>query len=256
VPFTPQNWKGWTGYDDLNNLATPDKARDALEVAIKRKIADKEASPFTHRYDLSDKKEKDTSPKALYNSAAEHFSDFHLSAQDQYIQRFVRNKGPQGRLNRSPVINEAAFSRDGKVVIAAYSDTDKDAVAPADRTRWSEFVFQQMKQYAEDKTAPYDIKNLQFLVRVNVGNPGTIATIKKAFLLNGLSFEKDRGVFRASARSGTAEATAFDAILRTENVKGVNWMLGDHHTELGDKRIKALYIYPERGFPNIFIEVE
>ena len=88
------------------------------------------------------------------------------------------------------------------------------------------------------------------------GNPGTVATIRKAFILNGLNFDRDRGVFRASARAGTAEAAAFDAILRTEDVKSVKWMLGDHHTELGNKRIKTLYTYSDRGFPNIFIEVE
>jgi hypothetical protein len=256
VPVPPPKPEGWTGYDDLNNPATPDMARHALEAAIKGNLKDKEAPSFTQRYDLSDQKKKDTSPRALYYNAAEYFPDFQLSTQDQYIQRFVRNQGSQGRLSRSPIINEAAFSPDGKVVIAAYSDADKDTLAPADRTSWSEFVFQQMKQYAETGAPPYDIKNLQFLVRVNVGNLGTVATIKKAFLLNGLNFDKDAGVFRASARAGTAEAAAFDAILRTENVRGVNWMLGDHHTELGDKRIKALYIYPNGGFPNIFIEVE
>jgi hypothetical protein len=245
----------WTGYDDLNNRATPDKARDALEAAIKGNLKDKEAPSFTQRYDLSDQKKKDTSPRALYSNAAEYFRDFQLSTQDQYIQGFVRNQGPQGRVNRSPAINEAAFSPDGKVVIAAYSDTDNDTLPPAHRTRWSEFVFQQMKQYAETKTAPYDIKKLQFLVRVNVGHPETVNTIKKAFPPNGLKFGKDRGVFRASAKT-KPEADAFNAILRTENVRGVNWMLGDHHTELGDKRIKALHIYTDGEYPNIFIEVE
>ena len=52
------------------------------------------------------------------------------------------------------------------MVIAAYNDAGNDAFAPADRTRWSEFMFQQMKQYAKDKIAPYDTKNPQFLLRV------------------------------------------------------------------------------------------
>jgi hypothetical protein len=117
-------------------------------------------------------------------------------------------------------------------------------------------MFQQMKQYAEDKTVPYDIKTCSFWFGWTSGNPGTVATIRNAFLLNGLNFDGDRGVFRTSVRAGTPEAAAFDAILHTENIKSVKWMLGDHHTELGDKRIKTLYIYPDRGFPNIFIEVE
>jgi hypothetical protein len=254
VPVPPPK-PDWTGYDDLNNRATPDKARDALEAAIKGNLKDKEAPSFTQRYDLSDQKKKDTSPRALYSNAAEYFRDLQLSTQDQYIQTFVRNQGPQGRVNRSPAINEAAFSPDGKVVIAAYSDTDNDTLPPAHRTRWSEFVFQQMKQYAETKTAPYNIKNLQFLVRVNVGHPETVNTIKEAFHRNKLNFGKDKGVFHASATAKT-EADAFNAILRTENVRGVNWMLGDHHTELGDKRIKALHIYTDGHYPNIFIEVE
>ena len=43
MPVPPPKLEGWTGYDDLNNLAKPDKARDALEVAIKGRVNDKEA---------------------------------------------------------------------------------------------------------------------------------------------------------------------------------------------------------------------
>jgi hypothetical protein len=51
-------------------------ARHALEAAIKGDLKDKEAPSFTQRYDLSDQKKKDTSPRALYYNAAEYFPDF------------------------------------------------------------------------------------------------------------------------------------------------------------------------------------
>jgi len=36
---------------------------------------------------------------------------------------------------------------------------------------------------------------------------------------------------------------AFDPLSRTDNVKGVNWMLADQHQDFGDKQIKKIYVF-------------
>ena len=53
-----------------------------------------------------------------------------------------------------------------------------------------------------------------------------------------------KAVFHASAPAGSQELAAFNALSRTDNVKGVNWLLADHHTEFGNKRIQTIYSSP------------
>ena len=127
--------------------------------------------------------------------------------------------------------------------MAHYSNALVDTTTVADgRLTWSEIIFQ---RYSE--LAGANVNQLESVVRCSVSNPGTISTLKRAFASMDQPYT-DNGakvVFRADAPEGSAEREAFDVILCTDNVRGVNWMLADHHNAFGNKQITSVTVWPD-----------
>jgi hypothetical protein len=135
--------------------------------------------------------------------------------------------------------------------MASFSNADFDTTG---HLTWSELAFQRYHELAGS-----DVNKLESVVRKNVANPGTLNTIRKAYMNMGKVFGEgttgDKVVFNANAPVGSAEGEAFAALMRTDNVRGVNWMLGDHHRALGDKRITSITVWPSGDHTFMLISV-
>lgn len=114
-----------------------------------------------------------------------------------------------------------------------------------------------MKEFSEDQTAPYDIKNLEFIARYQVSSPDTIAALEAAYQADRLDYAGgQKGKFSKDAADGTPEKQAYNAFSLTGSVEGVNWPLADHHNEMGNKQIVAIHTFPDDHFDGtIFLEL-
>ncbi|KIW32593.1 uncharacterized protein PV07_04123 [Cladophialophora immunda] len=161
----------------------------------------------------------------------------------KFVRTTVKAKGAE--------INISGVSSDHKTMVAFYSNARADATAVDEgRLTWSELVFQRYSELAGP-----DVNKLESVVRCSVSNPGTINTLKKAFQDMGKPYETDgeKIIFHANAPAGSAEQQAFDAILRTDNVRGVNWMLADHHNAFGKKQIISVTVWPDEALDTFML---
>jgi hypothetical protein len=113
---------------------------------------------------------------------------------------------------------------------------------------WSDLSFQRMS----DKVGAGNVENLKWVIRSNIDNTETVATLDLAY--KNLNIKGDKAIFRATG-GPAAETQAFNAISRTVNVKGVNWVLADHHQAFGDKTIQKIISFhtPGRLLPDIYL---
>jgi hypothetical protein len=241
----------WTAYDDIK-ANKPDTARDALNTAIQNKLPDKVAVDFETAY--TDGRKSVSTFNKLFSSKItdkQEEDDFFISIAGTSFQKTeLKNTGPPTDRAINQVFNTLSISGDGKVMIADYSMADKDNTKTL---RWSEIAFQRRKAYP----AGTDMTKLESIVRIEVNNAGTLNTARQAFSELGKTFAdgEEKLILHANAAAGSAEKAAFDAMLRTDNVRGVNWMLGDHHQAFGDKQITTLTIWPDNSNCAILISI-
>ena len=245
---TPGNGIGTQPNDGLQGSAA-----QALQDAIAEGHEDYTAPSWTENYKRSAPEVVDLPSSGFKDILSPQFanSEIGLSSTTAFVRTIISSKHPHTKS-----INDALFSKDGKVVIAKYSMAAADTNQVSDRLTWSEFIFQQMKEFSEDQTAPYDIKNLKFIVRYQVSSPATITALKAAYQANKLDYAGgQKGKFSKDAADGTPEKQAYNALSLTDNVKGVNWLLADHHNEMGNKQIVAIHTFPDEAFDgSIFLE--
>ncbi|EFR02320.1 hypothetical protein MGYG_05317 [Nannizzia gypsea CBS 118893] len=135
------------------------------------------------------------------------------------------------------VISDNYYNKAQKTMVVAWSDVNIDNTQPEDtQLRWSDVTFEGWKEHAGD-----DAKNLRWIVRNNIINQGTIATIREALRRTGRNTDK-RAEFAPDPNDNTMNE-AFTALAGTPNVKGVFHMLADHHNELGGLTIKKIYAF-------------
>ena len=240
----------WTAYDDIAQ-GKPDTARDALDNAVKNNLPDANAKSYTVDYaDFRSPTKPGTFKQFGYRgSLSENAEDdefFQTLLDTVFLQRKTKSNAPG-----SSKMNELAFSQDQKVMLAALSKADED---PKKTLRWSEISFQRFKEAFE---ADSDPTKLESIVRLGISNGPTLDTLKAAFKSLGVEFKEggNKVILHADAAAGSAEKAAFDAVLRTDNVRGVNWMLADHHQAFGNKKITGLTIWPDDTLCSILISI-
>jgi len=150
----------------------------------------------------------------------------------------------------SGIVNEGAYNRDKGAIVALWNFQENDhwPVSDPHRLPWSELTWQTWEKIAKPQrfARNNDVPNLKYIFRRDVQNDGTTATVQKAHETNGLSMN-ERGEFEVD-NTNVAKSDAFYALLGTDNVKGVAFMLKDHHVELGNKVIKKIITIP-KGSP-------
>lgn len=134
------------------------------------------------------------------------------------------------------VVSENYYNKAARKMVIANSDINLDNTADDKQLRWSELTFQGWKKHAGD-----DAKNLRWVIRNNVINPGTVATVKKAIELTNQNPNK-RAEFKLDA-SNRELNDAFVALAGTVNVKGVIHMLADHHNDMEGLGLKKIHAF-------------
>lgn len=120
------------------------------------------------------------------------------------------------------------------------------------RLPWSEIIYQTWK-FAQQMTDGGSISNLRAVIRHQAANPGTLTTLRILF--------KNRKL-RPNAGDGTwyewnetEHDVFFFALVGTDNVKGILWLLNDHSAEIGKKEVTRVWVRWPGLFPDIWIDI-
>jgi hypothetical protein len=240
-------------------IGTPDNARNALQDAINNKSPDKVGASFNELYvqdiDVAKTaavlKEDDGDNSLVSSKLADSFSDpdVNISPTTKFVRTRIRSQNdanPREEWDETvsagppPEICDAAFSTDGTVAVAINSQAGNDLALESNalKLRWSELMVQQMQG------GPNPLSRLLLVVRNRVSNPGTLQTVQEAYANLDITVDSGQKLVLRDTDTDQALIDAFDAMSSTVNVKGVNWMLDDHHTAFGNKKIKTMVIIP------------
>ncbi|KAL8948198.1 MAG: hypothetical protein Q9222_005589 [Ikaeria aurantiellina] len=118
---------------------------------------------------------------------------------------------------------------------------------------WSEIIYQtwQVAQAHQDEGGP--ISNLKTIVRKHVVNDGTLDVLETLYRTRQLSMgQRDTTWYKWTEED---QPYFFYALLGTDNVKGVVWLLNDHASEIGKKEITEIWTRWPEEVPDIWIEV-
>jgi len=155
-----------------------------------------------------------------------------------------------GDIARLPV-NDGAYDRRSGTILAMINFQERDTWPRGDphRLPWSELTWQTWSKAAGPQRGfpNSDIGNLQYVLRQNVQNKGTMSVVEQAHSKNGIPNDQ-MGEFEEDP-TNVEKSNAFYALLGTDNIKGVAFMLKDHHNEAGNKVIKKIVTFP-KGSPN------
>ncbi|KAI4251763.1 MAG: hypothetical protein LQ352_004675 [Teloschistes flavicans] len=152
-------------------------------------------------------------------------------------------------------------------IIAEANYRDWDA---AKKLPWSELMYityQFASRYADnenlhplqdDDEPPHPpggpIANLKHVIQHIVVNAGTKTILRNAYESNkypvGADKVNDEGVWRQWTMKGSAGF--FTAMLGTDNVKGVVWLLNDHAVEMGRKEVVEIWTRWDGEHPDIW----
>ena len=244
-----------SSYDDIAAGLT-NRALNGLNDAIRTNAADKQRADYSDAY-IRDPLKPGQNVGGLLQTDTTHLispnlanafadRDIMISTKVQFIRTQIRTDPGEVGTNawsagdETPTVCDAAFSTDGKVVIAVDSQRGNDVLQDTDKRKlwWSEFIFQQMQGFVGTSNG---FKNLQWFVRNKVSSGQTLQTVHQVFPT--LKIPWGQKLVLRSSDTGDL-GTAFDAMSRTVNVKGVNWLLADHHNAFGNKMIKTIVIIP------------
>ncbi|EZF35687.1 hypothetical protein TMEN_3666 [Trichophyton mentagrophytes] len=172
-----------------------------------------------------------------------------LDKNAQYARTIVKIKSSEGQgkgKEEAPqdvndpnkdVMSDNLYNKAHKTMVIAWSNVNIDNTKPEDtRLRWSDITFEGWKEHAGD-----DVKNLRWIVRNNIINPGTSATIREA--IGRVGGKADKRVEFSPDPNNSNMNEAFTALAGTPNVKGVYHMLADHHNEMGGLKVKKIYAF-------------
>jgi hypothetical protein len=168
------------------------------------------------------------------------FTDFNIPKGNKFAQRKWRVKTSENPDDAAHV-NDSYYNADLGVIVTAsmYSKDDgwpKDAPEknPASEITW--------KSWAE-VAGETKIENLEFNFQVNIKNWGTESVIIEAYKRQGPPLDAlATGSFSMSGRK--EEQEAFLALLGTDNTRPIEYMLKDHFTQVGQKKIQKIWVYP------------
>ncbi|KAI4247625.1 MAG: hypothetical protein L6R42_009576 [Xanthoria sp. 1 TBL-2021] len=156
------------------------------------------------------------------------------------------DKSPKEDWQAVPYLN-SFNTRDG-LLIAEQNFRDED-IAPQ-RLVWSELMYHtwnEAAKHAGPKGGP--ISNLKTVIRAQVVNVQTQGILRMMYENNGLT---PRVHFQWTRWSEDGQPGFWDALMGTDNVKGVVFLLNDHCVEMGRKIITEVWTRWDTDFPDIW----
>lgn len=181
-------------------------------------------------------------------------SDIRLDPHQPWTYREVVSRGqPEDHLTVM-----AMFSSDQKAILAqqryAVSDVDPLPEAMAEAPGWNvgdpipprlpagEILWQQYKDVAGDTAG-----DLRFIISHPVANSDTNRVITEAHAAKGLA-DEEKGTFTPlDSNRENQLGDIWHQFLGTDNVKGILYMVADHHNELGNKAVTKIHSWTPNG---------
>ncbi|KAF3898078.1 hypothetical protein GTR04_0208 [Trichophyton interdigitale] len=235
---------GRTGNKNTSILSWEEYMRDGLNAinrfknAIQNKEPDFEAADFEKNYEIKNGNIKIGELVENGYGKWDLWKSTGLDRTALYEGIFVKPESPK---SAGDVVSENYYNKAARTMVVANSDINFDNTPEDRRLRWSELTFQGWKKHAGD-----DAKNLRWVIRNNVINPGTVATVKKAIEFTNQNPNR-RAEFKLDANNQELN-DAFVALAGTVNVKGVIHMLADHHNDMGGLRLKKIHAFGPHKF--------
>ncbi|KAI4134871.1 MAG: hypothetical protein LQ341_005954 [Variospora aurantia] len=154
-----------------------------------------------------------------------------------------------GELDRPMGAYDNDFDTRNGLIVANSNDRRWDSQK---QLPWSELMYQTW-QVVSAKQGGGPIANLRTVVRKQVNNLGTQAVLRYLYWLRRLSV--NQGDPNWYTWSETEYPPFFLALIGTDNVKGVVWLLVDHAKEIGKKEISEIRTRWTEQDPDIWIEI-
>ena len=126
----------------------------------------------------------------------------------------------------------------GGVIIAANNDQREDKFAASNKLRFSEIVFWEFKLAADSNERKAKVSNLNWVFRSKIVNPDTTSPILEIHKRRGNGDKEQQWIM-------DNDADAFLALIGSNNVKSVVWMLNDH-----------VNAFIRKGIPNIWTQLD
>ncbi|KAL9605737.1 MAG: hypothetical protein Q9179_001084 [Wetmoreana sp. 5 TL-2023] len=187
-------------------------------------------------------------PKFVGQDLLNHGFDPRLVTMWQTIPRL----SPNGQLDprRGPAGSapyENGFDTRNGVIVATYNYRylDRQKQLP-----WSELIYWTWRSAQAHQHGGL-ISNLRTVVRQNIANEVTWAVLDTLYRNRGLFDDDPTWIKWTMGEQGHT----FEALLGTDNVKGVVWLLNDHAAEMKKKTIKEIWTRWAHGGLDIWIEI-
>lgn len=126
----------------------------------------------------------------------------------------------------------------GGVIIAANNDQSEDKSAPEDKLRFSEIVFWEYTMTADSASPKARVSNLNWVFRSNIINTDTTNLILEIHQRRGNSAKEQQWTM-------DDDSDAFLALIGSDNVKSIVWMLNDHVNAFLRKGIPSIWTQPD-----------
>ena len=181
------------------------------------------------------------------------------SIQPQFVPRGVNNGQPlpenafmgvEYRSKTNGVADKTAYdnlhapqlegptSGTGGVIIAANNDQRKDKSAPEDKLRFSEILFWEYKMAADSAKRKSKVSNLNWVFRSNIINADTTNLILEIH-------QRRANADKEQQWTMGDDSDAFLALIGSDNVKSVVWMLNDHVNAFIRKGVLSIWTQPD-----------
>ncbi|KAJ5815541.1 hypothetical protein N7474_007318 [Penicillium riverlandense] len=126
--------------------------------------------------------------------------------------------------------------------------------------KWSDVTFLQWKKSCVEKKKP--VTDLKYVIQNSITNVDTVAILREALGkpndFDGWGDYRDKSKFKTF--DATSNAAAFDALLRTPNVRGTAYMLIQHKDAFGGSwKVSSITLFGQvngNWKPGLIIEVE
>ncbi|KAL8838547.1 MAG: hypothetical protein Q9170_002089 [Blastenia crenularia] len=118
---------------------------------------------------------------------------------------------------------------------------------------WSELMFQTWQVVSAAQPGGGPISNLRAVVRKEVENDGAKEVLRTLYTARGLSMNQGDATWYQWSED--QQPAFFYALLGTDNVKGVIWLLNDHPNAMGRKEIVDVWTRWDKKDPDFWINL-
>ena len=225
------------------------KVDDETHTAIKNKDKDSELLPLTDHYEERDKQSGQRIDAVKDKDLTDPLSAAGIDiTQSKFSSSAVYSKGAP--VESGVVAQGKFFDQDG-VIVGEDRFASNDINKGGDVMRPSSILWSQYSGFAGhissitkklQRGMTNDVKKLKAFVGRNIQSRSAVETINTAHIKTNQDVKKP-GVFKRSDTSDEGKE-AFKALLGTDSLSSVNYMLKDHHDDAGNKEITEIHTYP------------